>query len=92
MNEVEEFIKRRFKTDCKWVSGNCYYFSVILKDRFPEGTIFYDVIKGHFMFLYKDQFYDWTGIIPSSECLVEWDSFEKYDSLQKERIVKECIL
>lgn len=39
MNKIEEFINRRFPNDCNWLSGNCYYFAIILKDRFPEGNI-----------------------------------------------------
>ena len=91
-NEVLEFIQRRFRIDCKWVDGNCYYFTIILKNRFPEGKIYYDVIDGHFIFKYYDKFYDWTGIIEPDGYLVEWDKFDEYDSLQKESIVKWCIL
>ena len=25
MEEILEFIKRRFPTDCHWVDGNCFY-------------------------------------------------------------------
>lgn len=96
MNDnVLEFIKRRFKDDCNWVTGNCYYFAIILKDRFPNGKIYYDVRCGHFVFKYQNQYYDWTGIANLDgyfNYLVEWDEFDKYDSLQKERIVRDCIL
>lgn len=91
-NEVLEFIQRRFKDDCKWITGNCYYFAIILKDRFPEGKIFYDVIYGHYIFLYKDKYYDWTGIINPCGYLVEWDKFDEYDSLLKKRIIRDCIM
>ena len=91
-DEVLEFIQRRFKDDCKWTDGNCYYFAIILKYRFPEGKIFYDVTWGHFIFEYLGQFYDWTGIKNPDTYLVEWDKFEKYDSLQKERIIRDAIL
>lgn len=94
MNEVLEFINRRFKKDCNWVDGNCYYFAIILKDRFPEGKIFYDVVLGHFVFLYKDEFYDWEGVFNpmSHKYLVEWDKFDEYDSSQKKVIVKYCVM
>lgn len=91
-DEVLEFIQRRFKDDCKWVNGNCYYFSVILKDRFSEGEIFYDITYGHFVFKYQGNFYDWTGIISPQGCLMKWDGFEEYDSLLRQRIVRDCIL
>jgi len=92
MNEVLNFIQKRFKSDCNWINGNCYYFSIILKDRFPEGKIYYDVICGHFVFKYHDEFYDWTGIIKPNGYLVEWDKFDEYDCLQKKIIVRDCIL
>ncbi len=92
MDSIVEFISRRFSNDCSWISGNCYYFSIILKDRFPNGIIYYDVINGHFIFKYNDNFYDWTGKINPDGYLVEWDQFDKYDSLQRQRIILDCIL
>ena len=92
-DRVIEFIKRRFKSDCNWISGNCYYFAMILKTRFPDGVIFYDVINGHFVFNYADRYYDYTGIItPGENNIIEWDIFGQYDSLQRERIIRDCIL
>lgn len=91
-DEVLEFINRRFKKDCKWVDGNCYYFAIILKDRFPKGSICYDVIYGHFVFLYKNRLYDWTGLYNNAGNLVEWDKFKEYDSLVYERVVRDCIM
>ena len=38
MQEVMEFIQRRFPKDSNWTNGNCYYFALILSDRF-NGTI-----------------------------------------------------
>ena len=92
-DEVLEFINRRFKNDCNWMSGNCYFFAVILKNRFPEGKILYDVIYGHFVFQYQNQFYDWTGVYKLTDgFLVYWDEFDKYDSLQKKIIIRDCIM
>jgi hypothetical protein len=92
-NQILEFINRRFKDDCSWVTGNCYYFSIILKDRFPEGTIYYDVINGHFVFWYDGKFYDWTGTVKTKDgYYIAWDVFDKYDSLEKERIIRDCVL
>lgn len=91
-DEVLEFIQRRFKADCGWTTGNCYYFAIILKDRFPKGKIFYDVIYGHFIFQYKNKYYDWTGIIKPLGYLVKWDKFDEYDSLLEKRIIRDCIM
>lgn len=92
MNEVLDFIKKRFPNDCNWLNGNCYYFSQILKSRFPSGDICYDVINGHFVFKYKSKYYDWYGEVSKNGKIVRWDSFEYYDSLQKQRIIRDCIL
>ena len=92
MNEIENFIKRRFPVDCKWLSGNCYYFSLILKDRFKSGKVLYDVINGHFIFLYDGKYYDWSGCIEPDGYLVEWEKFDEYDSLQRQVIVRDCLL
>ena len=60
IDEVLEFIYRRFPKDSDWVNGNCYYFSLILQDRFPGGEIYYDVIDGHFLYCYNGKYYDLT--------------------------------
>lgn len=92
VNEILDFIQRRFQKDCNWVDGNCYYFAIILKDRFPEGKIFYDVIHGHFVFEYQDELYDWNGIHNSKGFLVDWENFDEYDSVLKKRIIRDCVL
>lgn len=92
MSEILDFIKCRFPVNCNWLNKNCYYFSLILKDRFPEGTIYYDVINCHFVFKYENQYYDWTGAVNSNNCLVEWDKFDEYDNIQKQVIIRDCIM
>lgn len=90
--KILEFIYRRFKTNCKWTDGNCYYFALILKDRFPKGSIYYDVINGHFVFWFEGKFYDWTGIVEQDGHYIGWDYFDIYDPIQKQRIIRDCIL
>lgn len=118
-DQVLEFIKRRFPkavtSDANWLHGNCYYFALILKDRFAtkDPTIYYDVIHGHFLTQIKDKLYDANGIVyklSTSELekinttklwhpieldydivIVNWQYFYKYDSLQYNRISRDCI-
>lgn len=93
MNDIIQFINKRFKNDCDWTNGNCYYFAVILKDRFPEGNIFYDVVCGHFVFEYNNQFYDWSGLYRSNDMfLVPWNDFDNYDKFQKQRVIRDSIM
>ena len=93
-DEVLEFINRRFQKDCNWLNGNCYYFALILKDRFPNGRIVYDAIYGHFFFEYKGKCYDHSGelVLPGGAHAVYWDEMDKYDSLVKERVIRDCLM
>ena len=91
-NEVLNFIKRRFPIDCDWTTGNCYYFAVILKARFPKGIIYYDPVDGHFLFGYKGEMYDYKGKNHNTRYLVEWDKYDEYDKNQKIRIIRDCIM
>lgn len=97
MNDIEKFIERRFGgKDCDWKSGNCYYFAVILKTRFPQGDIYYDTIDGHFLFRYGSAFYDFGGTVDMSDksagAIIDWSIFKSYDPKHYERIVRDCIL
>lgn len=65
--EVLEFIHRRFPHDSNWTSGNCYYFALILKDRFG-GKMIYEPIDGHFLVQIGDVCFDYNGVheVPES--------------------------
>jgi hypothetical protein len=52
----------------------------------------YDVIQGHFIFLYDGKHYDWSGEIQPDGYLVEWDRFDECDKLQKQVIIRDCIM
>lgn len=91
-DKVLDFIKRRFPSDCNWISGNCYYFALILKCRF-NGIILYDTINGHFVTKIGESIYDWQGIVNEDcSCYVDWDDFSSYDVCQEKRIIRDCIL
>jgi hypothetical protein len=92
MDKVEEFIHRRFKTDCNWTGGNCYYFALILKDRFPKGKIVYEVIDGHFMLLYRGHLYDFKGKHEKKGKFVDWETFDEYDANIKRKVIKGCLM
>ena len=96
MDRIEEFIHRRFSQDCEWISGNCYYFAIILKSRFA-GSIVYDLIDGHFLFMdLEHKLYDWTGlrddIYYDGDRIVDWQSYADIDLLHYKRIRRDCIL
>lgn len=60
MSEIERFIRKRFKND-NWMTGNCYYLSLILSDRFPGGSIIFDKENYHFLYKVNNKCYDFEG-------------------------------
>lgn len=97
---IVEFIARRFRnSELNWNSGNCYYFSIILKERFPNGKIYYDTIDGHFLYKYNHHFYDNNFPYKHrvnkrllNNTIIEWDRFDDYDPIQKQRIIRDCLM
>ena len=84
MEDIFDFIQRRFPKDSNWTDGNCYYFALILSDRF-NGTMYYDVIFGHFVTKIGDNFYDYCGLVNLE------NKFEEYDKSQYNQIVKDVL-
>lgn len=92
-----DFIKRRFPVDNNWCAGNCYWFAVILCNRFPELIMWYFPIANHWMAGNKDGtiFYDWHGKSLKEEIdetPMLWLDMQEFDSLLYERLVRDCIL
>lgn len=65
-DDIVGFIERFKKYDTSnvlettFLNGYCYYFSIILQERFG-GEILYDPVEGHFLLLYKNNLYDIRG-------------------------------
>ena len=94
MDKVLEFIHRRFAKNNNWTTGNCYYFAILLKTRFPQGKIMYDVIDGHFVTEIDCVKYDWNGAVEDDgkpHNYIEWKKFAEYDKLQMKTIMRDCI-
>lgn len=94
--EITGFIYSRFPYDNSWLDKNCYYFALILKGRFPEGNIVYDIIQNCFLFELDNTLYDWHGVYEQlpyeSTRYIKWDEFEEYDPIQYNRIIQDYIL
>lgn len=91
-DEVVEFIRRRFDKDCHWLDRNCYYFAMMLKARFPQAVLYYDVIDCHFLSKIDGKFYDWKGLRETGDnTLVEWDKFAEYDKNRMQAVIRGCI-
>lgn len=95
MDMVEEFINRRFPVDCDWMTGNCYFFALIIKSVF-SGRIVYDPIDGHFLCYTDGGYYDWTGRRDYSaeeiNNFVDWEMYMWHDPSHASRIMRDCML
>ena len=89
--EVLEFINRRFKNDCNWTTGNCYFFAAILQIRFPNSVIYYLPIEGHFVTKIEDNYYDWTGKIDLKELPQPLEQIFQEDKLLYNRLIRDCV-
>lgn len=89
--EILSFIAL-FEKDEKFLNGLCYWFSHILRGRFPDGAIYYDPIGCHFYYVIDDIAYDVTGEVELPEKAVFWDMYKFVDDMHYQRIVKQCIL
>lgn len=89
-DEILNFIQDRFTVDCQWTSGNCYYFAVILKERFKMLDIYYDPINGHFIAGDGKTFFDYIGE-NTPQKFVLFSDLAKSDPEWYFRIKHDCI-
>ena len=85
MDEILNFIDK-FKFIHKreleevFLYGNCYYFAIILKHRFPRVQIYYSYSVDHFVVRYKNHLYDISGDVTDKyplNTLTRWSSLSK---------------
>ena len=74
-----------------FTEGNCYYFSIILKERFKSGDVYYLPIANHFIWKYNGKFYDICGEYGTHEKAYKWEDFKKRDISLSKRIERDCI-
>ena len=91
MDEVLDFINRRWKKDADWLDGNCYWFSKILCTRFPNLQIYYLPIEGHFVAGDDGKFYDWTGAVYVEEEPLLFSELAQVEPEWHNRIFRDCI-
>lgn len=92
MDNVIEFINARWKKDCDWCSGNCYWFAHILSSRFEFLQIYYLPIEGHFIAGDGNNFYDFNGKCLLNEMPYLFSKLKDDDPLWYNRLVRDCIL
>lgn len=93
--EIKDFINRRFSEDCHWLDGNCYYFAMILKTRFPHLEIVYLPVRGHFMASDGKYCYDYLGAWHKNdvnETILSFEDIKITDPIWFNRIVRDCMM
>lgn len=88
--EILDFVVRRFPIDCHWLDGNCYWFAVILAERFNL-DIYYNPIDGHFMAGNKDYVWDFLGHPFLNNNYLLLDDIKKNDESWYVRLERDCM-
>lgn len=88
MKKILEFIKGFEPVKDFFLYGYCYWFAVILSQRFG-GEIWYLPIENHFICKIDDRCYDVSGEVIPRRVVFKWDKYP--DELEKRRIIRDCI-
>lgn len=91
--EILQFISRFDRAQECFMDGCCYWFAVILKERFC-GSIVYDPIYGHFLCEIDGDMYDVTGHanVDHSGQFYYWDGYLLQDPLHAASIYRDCVI
>ena len=57
---IVNWTRKRFPKKENWLTGNCYFFALMLKERF-DGEIIYDFTNDHCLLKTGTKCYDWQG-------------------------------
>lgn len=73
--------------------GNCYYFCIILCDRFryinPE--IYFNPIHVHFATCIGNRLYDIKGGFPFTDGWISWNEFVQIHPTESIKIMNQCV-
>ena len=77
-------------------NGYCYYFCIILIERFKlnKEAIYYIPIYNHFITKIGKFYYDINGIVLNKNYMkvaTKWNKYKREDPLEAERIIRDCI-
>ena len=94
MEETVLAFIRRFQNEGTikaFTNGACYYFALILVNRFLLAETAYNQVLGHFAARIGSELYDITGKLENDGHWMDWDEFMAYDPLEAGRVAKYCI-
>lgn len=88
--EVLDFIKGFKEVKDFFLFGYCYWFAVILEQRFM-GQICYMPIKNHFIVRIHNEYYDASGKITPNEKVYSWATYQYKYPTECRVITRDCI-
>jgi len=96
-NDVLDFISHFSDGKDMFLHGQCYYFMLILADRFHEQYICipcYNEVRNHFALLIDGTLYDASGAIDPDDDFswVMWKKYVKREPLGAKRVWRDCVL
>ena len=86
---ILNFIKQFESAKHMFLNGKCYWFAVILRERF-NGKLYYNPIMNHWACLINNELYDVTGMIVNT-CYEPWPDCVADDTLLYHRLINQCI-
>lgn len=90
---ILKFIGLFAKTKETFLNGLCYWFALILSERF-QGRIIYIAVDSHFVTEINGNLYDVRGNV-TDECygkeLFNWNNYQKIDPSHYARVVRDCV-
>ena len=92
MESILEFIKifNSPSNTILFTECACYWFSVILHQRFPNSSIVYDPHQVHFATKINGKVYDITGLVVEDSDYIDWEYYSS-SSDDADMIMKYCI-
>lgn len=92
MSTILEFIKvfQSPSNHILFTECACYWFSVILHQRFPDSSIVYDPQQVHFATKIHGVVYDITGIVEDDADYIDWEYYSSHFD-DADMVIEYCI-
>ncbi|MDD3021786.1 MAG: hypothetical protein PHX61_12535 [Alphaproteobacteria bacterium] len=87
---ILDFISKFKSAEDLFMRGMCYWFAIILHNRFSDSEIWYEPVANHFVCKIDGVFYDASGVAKSGKYQL-WDEYKQIDELEVGRIIRDCI-
>lgn len=87
--KILNFIKKRFSIDNNWLTGNCYWFALILCYEFGL-QLYYEPIDGHFLAGRDKEYFDWSGKVKDKKDYILFKDLIEKDPVWAYHIIRDC--